>query len=189
MELTRFLQASQEFGWRGMALWAVLLAQAILWVGLVRLHLSLYRENAPWAECIGKIRSALLRSAHAEEELAELRVHRYAPLVDRLIAVHFAEQKSETFTRWLLLRWRAKDGLRPYWVRWGHLLIAFGIVVWFLYGLRLDIGFEPLRGTPCDPRLLWIWLGYAMFLAWQMVRLHGHLEHVQRALLLPRKEE
>ena len=53
----------------------------------------------------------------------------------------------------------------------------------------LDLGMEPLKRTPCDPRLLWVWLGYAMILAWKMVRLEGSLERVQRALLLPRREE
>lgn len=189
MDLTRFLEAAHSFGWRGMALWGVLLAQALLWVGLVRLHWTIHREEAPWEECIGKIRSALLRAVNGAEEQSELRVHRYAPLVDRMVAVHFAEQGGEIFTRWLLLRWKIKEGLRPHWIRWGHLLIAFGIVVWFLHGLRMDIGFEPLRRTPCDPRLLWVWLGYSMVLAWKLVRLQGQLERVQRALLLPRREE
>lgn len=189
MDFTRFLQASQALGWRGMALWGVLLAQALLWVGLVRLHWAIHREEAPWEECIGKVRSALLRSVNAAEELAELQIHRYAPIVDRMVALHLSEQGSDLFTRWLLLRWRIKDGLRPHWIRWGHLIIGFGIVVWFLQGLRMDIGFEPLRRTPCDPRLLWVWLGYAMVLAWKLVRLQGRLERVQRALLLPRRDE
>ena len=37
--------------------------------------------------------------------------------------------------------------------------------------------------------LLWVWLGYAMILAWKLVSLHGNLDRVQRALLLPRKDE
>lgn len=189
MDLSRFLELVRTSGWQGMALWGVLLAQALLWVGLVRLHLSIHREEAPWEECVGKIRSAYLRKVNGEEELAELKVHRYAPLVDKLVALNFAEAKSEPFLRWLLLRWKAKEGLRPYWIRWGHLLIGFGVVVWFLYGLKLDLGFEALNRTPCDPRLLWIWLGYAMLLAWNLVRLHGNLERVQRSLLLPRREE
>jgi len=189
MDLTRFLELARTHGWRGMALWGVLLAQALLWVGLVRLHLELRRENAPWDECVGKIRSAFLRRVNGEEEIRELRGHAYAPLVDALVALHFAEEKSEIFVRWLLMRSRIKDGLRPYWIRWGHLLIAFGVVVWFLYGLRLDIGLEPLQRTPCDPRLLWVWLGYAMALAWKLVRLQGDLERVQRSLLAPRRDE
>jgi hypothetical protein len=40
-----------------------------------------------------------------------------------------------------------------------------------------------------DPRLLWVWLGYAMVLAWKVVRLQGNLERVQRSLLLPRRDE
>jgi len=189
MDLARFLEMAQTLGWRGMALWGVLIAQALLWVGLVYLHLGIRREEAPWDECVGKVRSAMLRAADGGEELAELRIHRYAPLVDRLIAVHFADQEGDLFARWLLTRWKIKEGLRPFWIRWGHLLIAFGIVVWFLHGLRIDIGFEALRRTPCDPRLLWVWLGYSMILAWRLVRLQGLLERVQRALLLPRKEE
>jgi hypothetical protein len=189
MDLLRFLELANSHGWRGMALWGVLLAQALLWVGLGRLHLAIHREQAPWEECIGKIRSAFLRQVNAQEEIDELKVHHYAPLVDTLVALHFSEQKSEVFTRWLLLRWKMKEGLRPYWIHWGHLLIGFGVVMWFLYGLRLDLGLEPLMRTPCDPRLLWIWLGYAMVLAWKLEQLHGNLERVQRALLLPRKEE
>jgi len=172
-----------------MALWGVLLAQAILWVGLLRFHLALKREDAPWEECVGKIRSALLRKVGGQEEREELKVHRYAPLVDQLVALHFAEEGSDRFDRWLLLRWKTKEGLRGYWVRWGHLLIGFGVVVWFLHGLRLDLGLEPLKNTPVDPRLLWVWLGYAMVLAWKLVVLQGRLERVQRALLLPRRDE
>jgi hypothetical protein len=189
MDFSRFLELAQSHGWQGMALYGVLLAQAILWVGLVRLHLALQREEAPWEECVGKIRSAYLRKVNGEAELDELKVHRYAPLVDRLIAVNFVEAKSPQLERYLLLRWKVKEGLRPYWIRWGHLLIGFGVVVWFLYGLRLDIGLDPLKRTPCDPRLLWVWLGYAMVLAWKQVRLQGSLERVQRSLLLPRTDE
>ncbi|MBL0212058.1 MAG: hypothetical protein IPQ13_14280 [Holophagaceae bacterium] len=189
MDLSRFLDVVRNSGWQGMALWGVLLAQALLWVGLVRLHLAVRREEAPWEECVGKIRSAFLRKLNGEDEIAELKVHRYAPLVDQLIALHFAEAKSELFLRWLLLRWKAKEGLRPYWVRWGHLLIVFGGVVWFLQGLRLDIGTEVLKRTPCDPRLLWVWLGYAMWIAWNLVQLQGNLERVQRSLIAPRQDE
>lgn len=189
MDIIRFLDVVRHSGWQGMALWGVLLAQAILWVGLVRLHFSMRREEAPWEECVGKIRSAFLRKLNGEDEIAELKVHRYAPLVDKLIALHFAEQQSEPFMRWLLLRWKAKEGLRPYWIRWGHLLIGFGAVVWFLQGVRLDIGTEVLKRTPCDPRLLWVWLGYSMWIAWKLVRLQGNLERVQRSLIAPRKDE
>lgn len=189
MDLLRFLELARTHGWQGAALWGVLLAQALLWVGLVRLHLALHREGAPWEECIGKIRSAFLRKVNGLEEITELKVHRYAPLVDKLLALHFAEDKSDRFDRWLLLRWKIREGLRPYWIRWGHLLIAFGVIVWFLYGLRIDLGLDPLKRTPCDPRLLWVWLGYAMIIAWKMVHLQGNLERVQRALLLPRRDE
>jgi hypothetical protein len=79
--------------------------------------------------------------------------------------------------------------MRPYWIRWGHLVIGFGVVLWFMYGLRLDIGTEPLTRTPGDPRLLWVWLGYAMVIAWRMVRLQGNLERIQRALLVPERDE
>jgi hypothetical protein len=189
MDLTRFLELARTHGWQGMALWGVLLAQALLWVGLARLHMAILREEAPWEECVGKIRSAFLRKVNGKEESDELRVHRYAPLVDKLLVLHFAEEKAECFDRWLLLRWKIKEGLRPYWIRWGHLLIAFGVVVWFLNGLRLDIGMDLLKRTPCDPRLLWVWLGYAMVIAWKLVGLQGNLERVQRALLLPRRDE
>lgn len=189
MDLTRFLEFARTHGWQGMALWGVLLAQALLWVGLVRLHMALHREEAPWEECVGKIRSAFLRKVNGDEEVAELRGHHYAPLVDALVALHFREQRSDLMTRWLLLRWRAKEGLRPYAIRLGHLIIAFGCVEWLLYGLGVDLGTEPLKRTPCDPRLLWVWLGYAMVMAWKLVRLQGCLERVQRALLLPRVEE
>lgn len=189
MDFLRFLELANSHGWRGMALWGVLLAQALLWVGLARLHLAIHREESPWAECVGKIRSAFLRQENGLEEVDELKIHHYAPLVDALIALHFAEAKSEVFTRWMLMRWKLKAGLQPYWVRWGHLLIGFGAVMWFLYGLRLDLGLEPLMRTPCDPRLLWVWLGYAMVLAWKLVQLHGNLERVQRALLVPRRDE
>lgn len=189
MDLTRFLDLVRSHGWQGMALWGVLLAQALLWVGLLRLFLAVRREEAPWEECVGKIRSALLRRVNGQDEQDELKVHRYAPTVDRLVALHFAEEKADRFDRWLLLRWKAKESLRPYWIRWGHLLIGFGIIVWFLYGVRLDLGLEPLKRTPVDPRLLWVWLGCAMVLAWRLVRLQGNLDRVQRALLLPRREE
>lgn len=189
MDLSRFLEIARTHGWQGMALWAVLLAQALLWVGLLRLHLSLKREDAPWEECVGKIRSALLRKVNGAEELEELKGHSYAPVVDRLVRLHFAETGSDLMTRYLLLRWKIKEGIRPFWIRWGYLQIGFGIVVWFLYGLRLDIGTEVLKRTPCDPRLLWVWLGCAMVVAWRIVRLEGALERVQRSLLLPRREE
>jgi hypothetical protein len=189
MDLSRFLELARTHGWQGLSLWGVLLAQALLWVGLVRLHLALQREEAPWEECVGKIRSAFLRRINGEDELGELKVHHYAPLVDQLVALNFVEAKSPLMERWLLLRWKTKEGLRPYWIRWGHLLIAFGVVVWYLYGLRLDLGLDPLKRTPCDPRLLWVWLGYAMVLAWKQVRLQGNLERVQRSLLVPRRDE
>jgi len=51
------------------------------------------------------------------------------------------------------------------------------------------MGTEALKRTPVDPRLLWVWLGYAMVLAWKIVRIHGNLERVQRSLLLPRRDE
>ncbi len=189
MDLARFFELTLGSGWQGLALWGVLLAQALLWVGLVRFHWALHREEAPWDECVGKIRSALLREVNGKEEQDELRIHPYAPAVDRLVALHFSELKSDRFDRWLLMRWKIKECVAPYWIRWGHLLIAFGVVVWFLYGLRIDLGPEPLKRTPCDPRLLWVWLGYAMLLAWKLVRLYGNLNRVQRALLLPRVEE
>jgi hypothetical protein len=189
MDLARFFELVRSHGWRGMALWGVLGAQAILWVGMVRLHLAIRREQAPWEECVGKIRSAFLRKVNGEEEIAELKVHRYAPQVDKLLALHFVEEKSDLLTRFLLFRWKAKEGLRPFWVRWGHLLIGFGVVVWFLYGLRLDLGMDPMKRTPVDPRLLWVWLGYAMVIAWKLVQLQGNLERVQRSLLLPRRDE
>jgi len=189
MDLARFFQLVRSSGWRGIALWGVLAAQAILWVGLVRLHLAIRREEAPWEECFGKIRSAFLRKINGEDEIAELKVHRYAPMVDKLIALHFVEEKSDLMTRFMLLRWKIKEELRPFWVRWGHLVIGFGVVVWFLYGLRLDLGMDPMKRTPVDPRLLWVWLGYAMVIAWRLVQLQGNLERVQRSLLLPRRDE
>jgi len=189
MDLARFLDLVRGHGWQGMALWGVLIAQALLWVLLVRLHLSIQKEEAPWEECVGKIRSAFLRKLNGEDEIAELKVHRYAPAVDKLVALHFAEAKSDLMTRFLLLRWKTKECLRPYWIRWGYLLIGFGVVVWFLHGLGLDLGLAGLMRTPSDPRLLWVWLGYAMVIAWKLVRLQGNLERVQRSLLLPRKDE
>ena len=94
MDLTRFLELVRSHGWQGLSLWGVLLYQALLWVGLVRLHLALRREEAPWEECVGKIRSAFLRKLNGEQEINELKVHRYAPLVDQLVALNFAEAKS-----------------------------------------------------------------------------------------------
>ena len=110
MDLPRFLELASTHGWRGMALWGVLLGQALLWIGLVRLYLAIRREQAPWEECVGKIRSALLRRVDGPEELEELKLHRYAPLVDALIALHFAEAGSEVFIRWILMRWKMRDG-------------------------------------------------------------------------------
>jgi hypothetical protein len=121
--------------------------------------------------------------------LETLKAHSYAPLVNKLIALHMEDPKGDLFVRWLLLKWKIKEGLRPYWIRWGYLVIGFGIVMWFMYGLRLDIGTEPLTRTPSDPRLLWVWLGYAMVIAWQLVRLQGNLERIQRVLLVPERDE
>ncbi|MDR1840434.1 MAG: hypothetical protein LBQ86_00705 [Holophagales bacterium] len=187
MDLSRFLDLVRNYGWQGMALWGALLAQAILWVGLLRLHLAVKREDAPWDECVGKIRSACLRKTGGETETEILKGHSYAPLADKLIALHFEDARGDIFVRWLLLRWKIIEGLRPYWIRWGHLLIGFGVVVWFIYGL--DIGLEQLKRTPCDPRLLWVWLGCSMVIAWRLVRLQGNLERVQRALLAPERDE
>ena len=114
MDIARFLELARSHGWQGLSLWGVLVYQALLWVGLVRLHLALQREEAPWEECVGKIRSAFLRQLNGEEELGELKVHHYAPLVDQLVALNFAEGKSTLMERWLLLRWKTKEGLRPY---------------------------------------------------------------------------
>ena len=189
MDISRFFDLVLNYGWQGMAIWGVLLAQAILWVGIIRLHLSLIRENAPWNECIGKIRSAHLRQVGGAAEMETLKGHSYAPLVDKLIALSLQDNKSYVFVRWLLLRWKIKEGLRPYWIRWGHLVIGFGVMLWFSYGLRLDIGTEPFKRTPADPRLLWVWLGYAMVIAWQLVRLHGYLERIQKVLLVPERDE
>jgi hypothetical protein len=189
MDLTRFFDLVINYSWQGMAVLGVLLAQAILWVGILRLHLAIKRENAPWNECIGKIRSAHLRQAGGKSELDALKGHSYAPLVDKLIALRLEDTKSDVFVSWLLLRWKIKEGLRPYWIRWGHLLIGFGVVVWFMHGLQLDIGIEPLKQTPGDPRLMWVWLGYSMVIAWRLVRLQGELERVQRALLVPERDE
>jgi hypothetical protein len=189
MDFSRFFDLARNYGWHGMAIWGALLGQAILWVGILRLHLALVRENAPWNECVGKIRSACLRQAGGTSEIETLKEQSYAPLVDKLIAIHLEGAKSDIFVRWLLLRWIIKEGLRPYWIRWGHLVIGFGVVLWFLYGLQLDIGAEPLKWTPSDPRLLWAWLGYAMVVAWRLVRLHGNLGRIQRALLVPERDE
>lgn len=189
MELERFLDLVRSQGWRGMSLWGVLAAQALLWVSLLRLFLAIRREEAPWDECSGKIRSALLRQTHAAEEADDLRTRRYAPILDSLVALHFQEATSDRFDRFLLLGWKVKEGLRPYWIRWGHLLVAFGVTVWFLDGLRQDLGPGSLLRTPCDPRLLWVWLGCAMLLAWKLVRLEGNLERIQRSLLVPRRDE
>jgi len=188
MDLSRFFDLVRNYGWQGMALWGVLLAQAILWVCILRLHFSIRREDAAWDECMGKIRSASLRHVGGAAEMEALKEQRYAPLADKLIAIHTECAASDILVRWLLLRWKIKDGLRPYWIQWGHMLIGFGIVVWFLYGLLTDIGIEPLKRTPCDPRLQWIWLGYAMLIAWRLVRLQGNLERVQRVLLVPEQD-
>jgi hypothetical protein len=189
MDFSRFFDLVRNYGWQGMTIWGVLLAQAILWVGILRLHLALIRENAPWDECIGKIRSAHLRQIGGASEMETLKGQTYAPLVDSLIAIHLEGAESDLFVRWMLLRWKIKEGLRPYWIRWGHLVIGFGVVLWFLYGLQLDIGTEPLKRTPSDPRLLWVWLGYAMVIAWRLVRLQGNLERIQRVLLVPERDE
>ena len=189
MDLTRFFDLLSEYSWQGIAVLGVLLAQAAIWVGLLRLHLAIAREGAPWDECVGKIRSAQTRARGGERELASLRARGYAPLVDRLISLHLDGPDIEMFERWLVLRWKIKEGLRPFWIRWGHLLIGFGIVVWCMYGLQTDIGPEPLKRTPADPRLMWVWLGYAMLVAWRLVGLRGGLERVQRALLVPERDE
>ena len=111
MDLLRFLELAHSHGWRGMALWGVLLAQALLWIGLARLHLAIHREQVPWEECVGKIRSAFLRKANGQEEMEELKIHHYAPLVDALVALHFKEARSEVFIRWILMR--VEDEGRP----------------------------------------------------------------------------
>jgi hypothetical protein len=189
MDLTRFLHLVSNYGWQGAALLGVLLAQAILWVMLLRLGLSIRRENAPWDECIGKIRSAQLRRVGGAAELDALKGHSFAPIVDRMVALHLGGAGGETFVLWLLLRSKIQEGLRPYWIRWGHQVIGFGVLVWLLYGLQLDMGADNLSRTPCDPRLLWVWLGFSMAVAWRLVRLQGDLGRVQRALLAPERDE
>jgi hypothetical protein len=69
------------------------------------------------------------------------------------------------------------------------LVIGFGVVVWFIYGLQKYIPFEKIARTPVDPRLLWVWLGAAMVEAWRLVGLEGNLERVNRSLLFPRIHE
>jgi hypothetical protein len=205
MDLSRFLDLVRNYGWQGAALLGVLLAQAALWVELFRLHLTIKRENAPWDECVGKIRSAQLRRMGGAEETETLKGHSFAPIADGMIALHLAKGTqrgrggeaetskgsggNEIFVRWLLLRSKIQEGLRPYWIRWGHQVIGFGVLVWLLYGLQIDIGAENLSRTPCDPRLLWVWLGCSMVVAWRLVRLQGDLERVQRALLAPEMDE
>jgi len=189
MDLPRFFDLVRNYGWQGAALLGGLLAQALLWVMLLRLSLAIKRENAPWDECVGKIRSAQLRRMGGEAETDTLKGHSFAPIVDRMVATHFGDSNGETFVRWLLLRSKIQEGLRPYWIRWGHQVIGFGVLVWLLYGLQIDIGTANLSRTPCDPRLLWVWLGYSMVIAWRLVRLQGDLGRVQRALLVPERDE
>jgi len=189
MDLSRFFDLVRNYGWQGVALLAVLLAQALLWVMLLRLSLAIKRENAPWDECVGKIRSAQLRRTGGAAEAEMLKGRGYAPIVDSMIALHLGDAKGEAFVLWLLLRSKIQEGLRPYWIRWGHQVIGFGVLVWLLYGLQIDIGTGSLSRTPCDPRLLWVWLGYSMVIAWRLVRLQGDLGRVQRALLVPERDE
>ena len=186
MDIQQFLNSVASLGWQGTSLWFVLLGQIILWVGLLRLHFRINRESPNWEECVGKIRSAFLRKINGEEEIEELKIHRYAPSVDRLIELNFREQSLEISSRYLLLKWKIKECIRPYWITWGYLVIGFGVVVWFIYGLQKDIPFEKIARTPVDPRLLWVWLGAAMLEAWRLVGLEGNLERVNRSLLFPR---
>jgi hypothetical protein len=189
MDLLRFFDLVRNYGWQGAALLGVLLAQAILWVMLLRLGMAIRRENAPWDECVGKIRSAQLRRMGGAAEAETLKGHSFAPIVDRMVTLHLGDTKSDTFVLWLLLRSKIQEGLRPYWIRWGHQIIGFGVLVWLLYGLQSDIGAENLSRTPCDPRLLWVWLGCSMVVAWRLVRLQGDLGRVHRALLAPERDE
>ena len=66
MDIQQFLNSVASLGWQGTSLWFVLLGQIILWVGLLRLHLRINRENPNWEECVGKIRSAFLRKINGE---------------------------------------------------------------------------------------------------------------------------
>lgn len=171
------------------ALLMVIIGQALLWLTLIRLHIQISKENPSWEEAVGKIRSAFLRNINGEEEREELKVHRYAPIVDRLVQLNFEELSQELMTRYLLLRWKLKERIRPFWVSWGYQIIFFGIIVWLLYGLQKEWVGERLVRTPVDPRFLWVWLGGAMFQAWRLVALEGNLERVIRSLLFPRRNE
>ena len=70
-----------------------------------------------------------------------------------------------------------------------HIVHLLAAALW-LGGLALLVlSWLPEMLRTRDPRLLWVWLGYAMVIAWKLVRLQGSLERVQRSLLLPRKDE
>lgn len=135
MDIQQFLNSVASLGWQGTSLWFVLLGQIILWVGLLRLHFRINRESPNWEECVGKIRSAFLRKINGEEEIAELKIHRYAPSVDRLIELNFREQSLELSSRYLLLKWKIKECIRPYWITWAtwslDLASSFGLFTVF----------------------------------------------------------
>ena len=160
--------------------------QLLLWIGLVRLHIDLKREDIYWEECIGKIRSAYIRKLGGEEELDTLKKHKYAPIVDKLITLNFYEVKSSVVERYLLLRWKIHDELHLYLIRWLRLLFAFLVAVWFISGSIVSN--DKLWLGEHQTILLWVWLLYALRLAQKQITIWRGLEQVQRSLLLPHRD-
>jgi hypothetical protein len=159
--------------------------QILLWAVLIYLHIALQHEEVSWRECVGKIRSAYLRKIHGEEELNELRVHNYSPLVNKLIALNFAQCNSSVAERSLLLRWKIKDELSPYFTYWYYLIIAFLVAVWFTLNLIIHVGLESLKLTIYDPRSLLLWFMYAIILVRKQIFIWIGLGRIEQSLLLP----
>lgn len=162
---------------------AMAACQALIWAGLVHLHIDLKREDIYWEECIGKIRSACMRKIGSEEELDALKGRHYAPIVDRLITINFADVNGSIMERYLLLRCSIQNALCLYLIRWLRLLFVFLVVIWFVSGPMANL--NQTWFSAHQVMLLWAWLFYAIRLAQKQISIWRELERVQQSLLLP----
>jgi len=181
------VDATQISNWQSVSFWVACIAAILLWGVLIRLHIAINREETAWGECTGKILSALLRKNNPAEELEELKVHSYTPIIDKLISIHFSENSSPGFDRWLLMESKIKEALLPYWHSLGALLVIFGIVIAFCQLFEQFSGIVAFYSGIFKCKYICIWLLYAGFLAIKLWQININLGLVQRALLLPQK--
>lgn len=189
MHLDKLLTFMCVNKWQYLSTCSMVVCQILLWTGLVYLHVILQREEAPWKECVGKIRSAYLRKVNGEEELSELRVHNYSPLVNKLIALNFAQYNKSITERSLLLCSKTRKELFFYLIYWCYLMIGFFIAIWLMLDFTIYADLESLRFTVFDPRLLLLWLGYAIILVRKQIFIWIGLERIKQSLLIPQYDE